>query len=108
MSASQIISLIIFCAMPGGVGAVYYLCRFYTQRFAEYQAVRLEQFARMAVQQVEQQNGNLGGSAKKQLAIASTAKLFEAFHLPLPPANAIGIAIEAAVLLLPPTNKLKD
>lgn len=101
MTAAQIISTIIFFAMPGGVGAVIYVCWIFKQRLPEYQAVRLEQFARLAVQQVQQQNSNMGGSAKKQLAIASTAKLFEAFRLPVPPANAIGIAIESAVLLLP-------
>lgn len=106
MTAAQIISTIIFFCMPGGVGAVYYLCRFYAQRLPEYQAVRLEQFARIAVQQVEQQNSKLDGAAKKPLAIASVVKLFEAFHLPVPSQAAIGIAIEGAVLLLP--TKLKD
>lgn len=105
MTAAQLISTIIFFAMPGSVGAVYFLCRFYAQRLPEYQALRLEQFAHMAVHQVEQQNSKLGGAAKKQLAIASTAKLFEAFHLPVPPANAMGIAIESAVLFLPSKPK---
>lgn len=101
MTAAQIISTIIFFLMPGGVGAVYYLCRFYAQRLPEYQAIRLEQFARIATCQVEQQNGKLDGPAKKQLAIASVSKLFETFHLPVPSQAAIGIAIEGAVLLLP-------
>jgi LL-H family phage holin len=108
MTAAQIISTIIFFCMPGSVGAVVYVCWFFKQRLPEYQALRLEQFARMAVQQVEQQNNKLDGAAKKQLAIASVAKLFEAFHLPVPSANTIGIAIESAVLLLPKakTNEL--
>jgi hypothetical protein len=101
MTSAQIISTIIFFMMPGGVGAVYFLCRFYAQRLPEYQALRLEQFARMAVQQVEQQNSKLDGPAKKQLAIASVGKLFDAFRLPVPSQAAIGIAIEGAVLLLP-------
>lgn len=101
MNAAQIISTIIFFLMPGGVGAVYYLCRFYAQRFPEYQALRLEQFARMAVCQVEQQNGKLDGPAKKQLAIASVSKLFDTFRLPAPSQAAMGIAIESAVLPLP-------
>jgi hypothetical protein len=106
MTAAQLISTIIFFAMPGSVGAVIYVCWFFKQRLPEYQAVRLEQFARMAAQQVEQQNSGMENAAKKQLAIASTAKLFEAFHLPVPPTNVIGIAIESAVLLL--SSKLKD
>jgi Bacteriophage holin of superfamily 6 (Holin_LLH) len=105
MTAAQLISTIIFFAMPGSVGAVIYICWVFKQRLPEYQAVRLEQFTRLAVQQVEQQNSKLGGAAKKQLAIASTAKLFEAFHLPAPPASAMGIAIESAVLFLPSKPK---
>src|SRR5258708_25599210 len=64
----------------------------------EHIAVRLEQFAHMAVWQVEQQNKELGGEAKKQLARVNTLDLFEMYKLPAPPPKAISIAIEAAVL----------
>jgi hypothetical protein len=105
MTAAQLISTIIFFAMPGSVGAVIYICWVFKQRLPEYQAIRLEQFAHMAVQQVEQQNGKLDGPAKKQLAIASVSKLFDGFHLPMPEASLVGIAIEAAVLFLPHKTK---
>lgn len=60
----------------------------------------LEQFARIAVQKVEQQDGNLDGMAKKQLAVSLVIKLFDTFKIPLPPEEIIDAAIEAAVFLV--------
>ena len=60
----------------------------------------LEQFARIAVQKVEQQDGNLDGVAKKQLAVSLVIKLFNTFKIPLPPEEIIDAAIEAAVFLV--------
>ena len=67
----------------------------------EHTRMSLEQFARQAVWQVEQQARDLSNPAKKQLAIASVAKLFQAFNIPVPASEAVDIAIEAAVFLLP-------
>jgi LL-H family phage holin len=60
----------------------------------------LEQFARIAVQKVEQQDGNLDGAAKKQLAASLIIKLFNTFKIPLPPEEITDAAIEAAVFLV--------
>jgi hypothetical protein len=46
-----------------------------------------------------------GNHSKKALAQASMATLFKAFNLPVPPADAIDIAIEAAVKELSIINK---
>jgi hypothetical protein len=67
-------------------------------------AVRLEQFAKMAVQQTEQQNAALSGPVKKQLALASAATLFKASKSAAPSAEEMDIAIESAVFLLPKAN----
>lgn len=98
MTSAQLISTIIFFLMPGSVGAVYYLCRVLAQRLPEQQRVALEQFARLAVQKVEQQYTN--NPEKKALAEAFVATMFKSFNLPVPPKEAIDIAIEAAVYLL--------
>lgn len=98
MTSAQIISTIIFFMMPGSVGAVYYLCRLFAQRLPEQQRLALEQFARLAVQKVEQQFTNNPG--KKDLAESYVISMFKAFNLPVPPKEAIDIAIEAAVYLV--------
>jgi hypothetical protein len=62
----------------------------------------LEQFARMAVQQIEQQNASLSSADKKQLALALdlVLKLFNIFKIPAPPVEIIDVAIEAAVFFI--------
>lgn len=98
MTSAQLLSTIIFFLMPGSVGAVYYLCRVLAQRLPEYQRQALEQFATQAVRKVEQQFTNNPG--KKDLAESYIISMFKAFNLPVPPKEAIDIAIEAAVYLL--------
>jgi hypothetical protein len=98
MTSAQIISTIIFFLMPGSVGAVYYLCRSFAQRLPDQQRLALEQFARLAVQKVEQQYTN--NPEKKSLAESFVIAMFKAFNLPIPPKEAIDIAIEASVYLL--------
>lgn len=98
MNSLQIISTIIFFLMPGSIGAVYYLCRLFSQRLPEQQRLALEQFAAQAVQKVEQQFTNNPG--KKDLAESYVIMMFKAFNLPVPPKESIDIAIESAVYLL--------
>jgi|ERR1041385_2278173 LL-H family phage holin len=77
-----------------------YFSRLWIQRLPEHTRLALEQFARQAVLQVEQTNRDLSGKAKKQIAVTSVLKLFAAFGLPVPPMEAVDIAIEAAVFLI--------
>ncbi|HEX9502865.1 MAG TPA: phage holin [Patescibacteria group bacterium] len=105
MSWAQTINTLIFVfGTTFGVFEAIHLANIQKQKMPEHIAVRLEQFAHMAVWQVEQQNKELGGEAKKQLARVNTLDLFEMYKLPAPPPKAISIAIEAAVFLLPKTN----
>ena len=98
---SQIILTIIFIVgMFVAIFVAFFLLYLIKQRLPEHTRVALEQFARQAVWQVEQQQGSLSGPSKKELAIASVTKLFLAFGLPVPPAIAVDIAIEAAVHVL--------
>ncbi len=85
-----------------------YLSRLWIQKMPEHTRQFLEQFARQAVWQVEQQARDLSNPAKKQLAIASVSKLFQAFNIPIPASEAVDIAIEAAVFLLPSTNNVVE
>lgn len=84
-----------------------YLSRLWIQKMPEHTRLALEQFARLSVQQVEQESTQLSNPAKKQLAIASVSKLFQEFGIPIPSAEAINIAIEAAVLFLPKSNSVE-
>lgn len=78
-----------------------YLSKLWIQRMPEHTRLALEQFAKMAVQQVAQEGAQLSSPAKKQMAISTITHLFQEFGLPVPSSEAISIAIEAAVLLLP-------
>jgi len=103
---SEFVSTIIF--VVGTFVAVFlaiYLTDILKQKLSAHARLALSQFARMAVQQVEQQGEQLSGAAKKQLAIASVSVLFKAYKLPIPSEEAVDIAIESAVLLLPTTSK---
>lgn len=89
-----------FAAILEGI----YLSKLWVQKLPEHMRLALEQFARQAVWQVEQQARDLSNPAKKQLAIVAVNKLFQSFNLPALPAEAIDIAVEAAVFLLPNTS----
>lgn len=88
--------LSILCAM--------HLANLQRQKMPDHTTVKLERFARMSVQQIEQQHKTLSGTAKKQLAINTILKLFKTYKLPLPSAEALDIAIESAVFSLPKDN----
>ena len=83
------------------ISTAMYVSSVLRQKLPEHTRIALEQFAKMAVQQVEQQSGTLSGPAKKQLAVVAVSKLLSAFGLPDIAPEAVDIAIEAAVLLLP-------
>lgn len=101
MNWASIISTLIFVIGTFfSVLEAIHLSKYLSQRLPEHITVKLEQFAHMAVQKVEQQNKELSGNAKKQLATTIVLKLFQLFKLPIPPAETIDIAIESAVFLL--------
>lgn len=102
--ASTINTLILVIGTFAGVFSGIHLANLQKQKMPEHIAVRLEQFAHMSVWKVEQQNKTMGGSAKKQLAINETMKLFQYFKLTAPAYGSIDTAIESAVFLLPKDN----
>lgn len=106
MNWSQTVNTLIFVLGTfASVTSAIYLARSWIQKLPEHTRLALEQFARMAVQKVEQESKQLSNPAKKQLAVTAVTQLFQEFGLPVPSAEAINIAIEAAVLLLPKTDK---
>ena len=105
MNWSQIVSTFIF--VIGSFVAILtamYVSSILKQNLPEHTRLALEQFAKMAVQQVEQQSGAASSEAKKHLAVVAVSTLLGAFGLPDIAPAAIDIAIEAAVLLLPKVN----
>src|SRR5258708_7254078 len=105
MNWAQTINTLIFVFGTAlGVLEAIHLSNIQKQKMPEQLAVHLERFVHMAVWKVEQQNKELGGEAKKQLAITETINLFQYFKLPMPTYGAIDTAIESAVFLLPKTN----
>lgn len=82
--------------LPVVIGAVWWLFRVLAQNLSEYRRAALEQFARMATQYVEQEQGN--ALDKKELAVAYCEDLFEEFKRPRKPSrSAIEIAVGSAM-----------
>lgn len=105
MNWTQTVNTLIF--VVGTVFGVYsaiHLANIQKQKLPEHVAIRLEQFAHMAVRQVEQQNKALDKESKRRLAITLTSKLFDEFHLPIPSENALSTAVESAVFMLHKDN----
>src|SRR6266571_4343245 len=96
----SIIQYAVLFSIPLLCALVVWLCHQLVQSLPTHQREALEQFARMAVQQIEQQNGSLSGTAKKQLAIDLVVRLFNTFKIPSPPVEMIDVAIEAAVFFI--------
>lgn len=84
-ATAQIVSTIIFMVgMVPCIGFAIHMARILAQRLPEHTRLSLEQFARQAVQQVEQQYLNQSNPGKKALAQVSIAQLFKAHNLPMP------------------------
>lgn len=90
-----IVNAILTLLLPIFAGIVVYLSRLVAQNLPDHQALRLEQFARMAVRRVEQEYTHNPG--KKELAEAALVELFQSFRLPVPSKAVRSHAIEAAV-----------
>lgn len=82
-------------------GWIYWNLRARAQKLPEHMRLALEQFAVLAVCKVEQVASSLSPEAKKALAVAAISQLCKDFGLPLFSAEAMDIAIEAAIQLLP-------
>ena len=95
-----IIQYAVLLSIPFLCALVVWLCHQLVRSLPTQQREALEQFARIAVQKVEQQDSTLSGTAKKQLAIDLVVKLFSTFKIPSPPVEMIDVAIEAAVFLI--------
>jgi LL-H family phage holin len=97
---TSFIQFAVLLSIPLLSALVVWLCQQLVRSLPTQQREALEQFARIAVQKVEQQDGTLGGTAKKQLAIDLVIKLFYTFKIPSPPIEMIDAAIEAAVFFI--------
>ena len=97
---TMLIQYVILLSIPLFCALIVWLCQHFVRSLPAQQRDALEQFARIAVQQVEQQNAGLSGAAKKQLAMSLMVKLFSTFKIPLPPEEIMSAAIEAAVFFI--------
>jgi hypothetical protein len=91
---NAILTLLFPVLMGLAIGLAILFERSRAQRLPDHQAPRLEQFARMAVQNVEEQNKD--NPNKKTLAISFVEYLFHEWHLPVPSQSAIDIAVGSA------------
>jgi hypothetical protein len=105
MTTAQWISMIFFATWPLAWHLMAPVAQYIIQRFPTGQFAALKDFAEMAVKQVEQQNKNLTGEAKKQIAMSLVIRLFKVFKRPLPPEEIVNAAIEAVVIMLPKSGK---
>ena len=99
---TSIIQYAVLLSIPLLCALVVWLCHQLVQSLPTHQREALEQFARIAVQHIEQQNGTLSGVAKKELAIDLVIKLFNIFKIPSPPVEIIDVAIKCKFI----TNNL--
>ena len=97
MTTAQLVNAIIFFLWPSMIGVAIWLFHFLVQRLPAHTRLALEQFAKMAVQQVEQEHSDKDSETKKALAILAVQQLFRQFGLPIPSPELINIALEAAV-----------
>lgn len=95
-------NIIVLIGLIPCIGLSIHLGATLARRLPAQQRLALEQFAKLAVQQVEKQYAK--NPDKKNLARASIAILFKSLQLPIPPPEAIDIAIESAVQELPKPN----
>lgn len=91
---------IILALLPFIASFAYYLFTLVDHRLPKKQLEMLGQIVTYAVQMVEQQYPDAGGSAKKKLAETIIADIFKAFKLPVPSPAAIDAALESTVFLL--------
>jgi len=94
------ISDILIALFPFIVALVVYLYRLAVQRLPESQVARLQQFALMTVQYIQQFYSSSTGAQKKELAMQMLIQLFKEFGLPVPDEAVLNAAIEAAVWII--------
>lgn len=97
MTIAQWINAILFFLWPIMIGVAFWLFHYLIQRLPSHTRLALQQFAQLVVKKIEQQNKDVGSNAKKALAVQYVMVLFRQFGLPVPPDEAIDVAIEAAV-----------
>ena len=95
MTIQMILNVILTLLLPIMIWIGYGIAQWMIQRMPQQQAPRLEQFARMAVQHVEQNHSN--ALDKKALASGFATSLFKALKLPEPLPVALDIAIGSAM-----------
>lgn len=100
MSLAQIVNAILFFVWPLQFALAYLLFHFLIQRLPGHTRLAHEQFTRMVVEQVEQQNPGMKGHAKKALAFTGIIQLCGDYGLPAPKHKAMDIMIESAVFRL--------
>lgn len=101
MTTMQWVSTIILIAWPLLWHLAYPIGKLLEHKLPSRQREVLEQFASIAVRNVEQVSMNSSNAAKKQVAMSLLVQLFRGFHIPLPPEEILDGAIEATVYMLP-------
>jgi hypothetical protein len=102
MTAAQIVNAVLFAAWPILIGIAFWLFHFLIGRLPMHTRLAHAQFARMAVEKVEQKNPDMQEQAKKSLALIEIVKICDDYGLPAPRQSALDAHIESAFYNLKP------
>ena len=94
MTLVQIVNTFLILVLPALIALCYVFAQSAIQRMPSHQRAALEQFARMAVQHVLQEQVKSG---QKEIATAYVTSLFKSHKLPVPSPEVLDIAVSSAI-----------
>jgi hypothetical protein len=100
----NVLSTVLLNAFPFLCVLAIWCLKFFEHLLPSRQQEMLEKFVKMAVTMAEQAYTDYSPLEKKQIALRAAIDLFNAFHLPVPPSEALNTAIEAAVFAVRQTK----
>jgi hypothetical protein len=100
----NVLPIILLNAFPFLCVLAIWCLRFFEHLLPSKQHEMLEKLVKMAVTMAEQAYDDYSPLEKKRIALRAAVDLFNAFHLPLPQAEALNTAIEAAVFAVRQTQ----
>jgi hypothetical protein len=100
----NVLPIVLLNAFPFLCVLAIWCLRFFEHLLPSKQHEMLEKFVKMAVTMAEQAYDDYSPLEKKRIALRAAIDLFNAFHLPVPQAEALNTAIEAAVFAVRQTQ----
>jgi hypothetical protein len=100
----NVLPIVLLNAFPFLCVLAIWCLRFFEHLLPSRQHEMLEKLVKMAVTMAEQAYDDYSPLEKKRIALRAAVDLFNAFHLPVPQAEALNTAIEAAVFAVRQTQ----